>query len=149
MPRHEWAADKGTRIRNGDKVLWTENDYNIGIFNGEAGTVFDVDEDFEEFSLNLGDRVVRIPPMVTYEGPRGVRSYDPRKCVDLAYAVTTHKAQGSEYDNVTYIINKSASFMQNRNNFYTGTMRARTHVHVITDQRSLGYSTWKTYQGAR
>jgi len=149
VPRHPWAADQTVFIRNGDKVIWTENDYELGIFNGETGIVCEVNEDTDEFSLNVGDRVVYIPPNVVYESVRGVKSCDPRKSVDLAYTITTHKSQGSEYDNVVYIINKSASFMQNRNNFYTGTMRARLHVHVITDQRSLGYSTWKTYQGAR
>ncbi len=149
VPRHPWAADKATFIRNGDKVIWTENDYNLSIFNGETGIVCDVVEETDEFSIDVGDRVIYIPPSVTYEGPYGVKSYDPRKSVDLAYAITTHKSQGSEYDNVLYIINKSASYMQNRNNFYTATMRARLHVHLIADQRSLGYSTWKTYQGVR
>lgn len=149
VPRHPWAVDKDTFIREGDKVIWTENDYNLNIFNGETGLVCDVMEAEEEFSIDLGDRIVSIPPIVFYEHQYGERHYDPRKSVELAYAITTHKAQGSEYDNVVYMINKSASFMQNRNNFYTGTMRASKHVHLITDQKSLNLSTWKTYQGAR
>jgi len=149
VPRHPWAADKSTFIRNGDKIIWTENDYNLEIFNGETGVVCDADEEYDTFSIDVGDRVVEVPPIVFYEGPHGQQSYDPRKSVDLAYAITTHKAQGSEYDAVVYIVNKSTSFMQSRNNFYTGCMRARSRVHVITDQRSLSLSVWKTYQGAR
>ncbi len=149
VPRHTWADDKELWLREGDKVIWTENDYNVGIYNGETGLVCDVVEAEEEFSIDLGDRIVVIPPVVTYEGPHGHKSYDPRRSVDLAYAITTHKAQGSEYKNVVYIINKTASFMQNRNNFYTATMRASEHVHLITDQKSISLSTWKTYQGAK
>jgi exodeoxyribonuclease V alpha subunit len=67
-------------------------------------------------------------------------NFDPRKDLDLAYAVTTHKAQGSEYDTVVYVLNKSIYFIQDRNNFYTAITRARRLVHVITDQRSLSAS---------
>ena len=149
LPRHTWAVDKDTFVRDGDKVLWTENDYNLEIFNGETGIVCDADQEAEVFSIDFGDRTVEIPPVAFYEYKGVERSYDPRKRVDLAYAITTHKSQGSEYDAVCYVLNKSASFMQNRNNFYTATMRARNHVHLIADQRSLSLSTYKTYQGAR
>lgn len=146
LPRHPWALDQHTRIRDGDKVIWTENDYNLEIFNGETGIVCEAEQETGEFSIDLGDRTVHIPPVVLYESVSGVKSYDPRCIVDLAYAITTHKAQGSEYKYVVYMINKSCSFMQNRNNFYTATMRAREYVHVISDQRSLQYSTWKRHK---
>ncbi len=149
VPRHTWSEDKELYVREGDKVIWNENDYHLEIFNGETGIVCDVNEDAEEFSIDLGDRIVLIPPIVFYEDARGERSYDPRMSVDLAYAITTHKSQGSEYDNVVYVINRSVSYMQNRNNLYTATMRAKKHVHLISDQKSLHYSTWKTYQGVR
>lgn len=169
LPRHTWAQDKHTRIRVDDKVIWTENDYNLpwldhdytpivdehgsqvcGIFNGETGTICRVDTELELFYIDVGDRIIEVPPIVTYEDARGnLKQYDPRKSVDLAYAITTHKAQGSEYNTIVYMLNKACLFMQSRSNFYTGVTRARNHVTVISDQRSISATVWKTQQGFR
>ena len=146
LPRHPWAEDKFTMVRNGDKVIWTANDYNVEIMNGESGIVQNVNEDAEEFEIDVGDRVVLVPPIITYESSTGMRSYDPRKSVDLGYAVTTHKAQGSEYTHVIYVLNKSSLWIQNRSNFYTASMRARKMVRVVTDAKSLSHSVWKQTQ---
>lgn len=162
LPRHPWAVDKNTVIRVGDKVIWTENDYNIlnfdhnrdpiydehgnheaGVFNGETGIVVEVEEEVESFYIDFGDRIVYVPPVIVYETPHGMRTYDPRKSVDLAYAITTHKAQGSEFLHTCYVMNKSCMFMQTRANFYTGYTRSRNVTHVISDQKSLSTAVWR------
>lgn len=144
LPRHEWAKEEQVRIRVGDKVVCSKNTYDVkadngesGLFNGEAGIVTEIDE-FEGFQIDVGDRVVYIPRNVQRINRAG-NAYlaDPRKDIDLAYVLTTHKCQGSEYSHVVYLMNKSVSFMLNRRNFYTGCSRARKHVTVITDQRSI------------
>lgn len=139
MPRYEWAKTKGVRVRVGDKVIQTKNDYDLGVYNGESGVVTDITA-FGEIIIDLGDREFVCPPEkeVLYKG-NWIR-VDPRKNVDLAYAITTHKAQGSEYKNIVYLLNKSTSFMQCRPNFYTAVTRARDGVVVITDQRSMSQS---------
>jgi exodeoxyribonuclease V alpha subunit len=68
---------------------------------------------------------------------------DPRKDLDLAYAITTHKSQGSEYKNVVYILNKSNLFMINRRNTYTAVTRAREHVYLIADQKGLSAGVYR------
>lgn len=71
---------------------------------------------------------------------------NPQKNLELAYAVTTHKCQGSEFQNIVYCINKAASFNLCRRNIYTAVTRARKSVHLITDQRALALSVQRAEQ---
>lgn len=138
MPRSPWDAKKKLSLQLvvGDKVIWTKNDYQLEIYNGESGVVTSLDNDL--VTIDFGDRVLAIPPWVEYEGADGKsKGYDPRTQLQLAYVITTHKSQGSEYECVAYLMDKYAFMLQNRANFYTGITRARKHVHVISDQRSF------------
>ena len=123
-------------IKVNDKVLWTKNDYNLFIFNGESGTVRGISDD-GTIEIDFGDRSVAVPPIITYYKYGKEAAYDPRKVIELAYAVTTHKSQGSEYDHVVYMMNQSCYMMLNKSNFYTGVTRARKFVWIITDIRSM------------
>jgi exodeoxyribonuclease V alpha subunit len=88
--------------------------------------------------IDVGDRVVEVPPVQTVENKAGkLVQIDPRRTIDLGFVITTHKAQGSEWPHVIYIMNKTSSFMQSRHNLYTGISRARTTATLISDQRSL------------
>jgi exodeoxyribonuclease V alpha subunit len=64
----------------------------------------------------------------------------PQRDIALAYAVTTHKAQGSEFENVIYVIGRSLYRMLNRRNLYTAVTRARQSVKIIYDKDSLSRS---------
>jgi exodeoxyribonuclease V alpha subunit len=146
IPRHNWVKGEGDekggliRMYQGDKVIITRNMYELEVFNGESGRIIEISND-GELVLDLGDREQIIPPVMLVQNRWGkIVEIDPRRDVDLGYVITTHKAQGSEYDNVCYVLNKSTSYMQNRRNFYTATSRGREHVHIITDQRSLSTS---------
>jgi len=159
VPRHKWDMKGGPTLRvcRGDKVIWTQNNYNLDgreinadyrarpdptnqIMNGESGIIVEL-SDMGEIVVDWGDRSTIIWPSVTALDANGrTVNFDPRKDLDLAYAITTHKAQGSEYNTVLYVLNKSTWFIQDRNNFYTAITRARRWVHVVTDQRSLSSS---------
>lgn len=122
----------------GDKVIYTANNYDLGIFNGESGILVEADEDTGEIVVDFGDREQTIPPIMMTVNRYGKEvSYDPRRELDLAYAITVHKSQGSEYKRVVYIINKSNMYMLNRRNFYTAITRAKEHVMVFADQKGL------------
>ena len=160
LPRHDWEKRLPISISVGDKVLWTENQYDLRnewdcyedgikdllhyietprnkrIMNGETGIVTQIDDE-GCVSIDVGDRTVDVPVSITRENKKGMFQYDPRKAIDLAYCITTHKAQGSEYKSVIYILNRSTMFIQCRPNFYTAITRARSHVTVISDQGSL------------
>jgi exodeoxyribonuclease V alpha subunit len=140
LPRHDWAKDVNMRVRIGDKVIITKNNYDLKVYNGETGIVIECSE-YGEVVIDLGDREAVIPPILPVINSYGKTvEIDPRKDVDLAYALTTHKVQGSEYNHIIYILNKSTSFMQGRSNFYTGLTRAKKHAMIITDQFSLAKS---------
>ena len=147
LPRHKWEGDDATiRIQVGSKVVYTANTYDLGneqsVFNGEVGTVESLNDDDGSFDVDFGDRVVTIPPLLIVVRNNGdVIETDPRKNVDLAEVLTTHKMQGSEVAHVTYILNKSTLYGQSRRNFYTAVSRARVHCNVMTDQHSMKKST--------
>lgn len=146
VPRHNWVVgendEKGGMVRFfvGDKVIITSNMYDLHVFNGESGKIIEFDND-DGIVIDFGDREQIIPSSLMVLNRYGrMVEIDPRKNVDLGYAITTHKAQGSEYKRVIYMLNKSTAYMQNRRNFYTAASRGREHVHIITDQRSIGIS---------
>ena len=137
--RQKWSTIEEQRFYVGDKVIFTVNNYGLDVFNGETGiiTLFNADG---SITVNFGDKDITIPVAQEMEGRNGTYYVNPQKDLDLAYVITTHKAQGSEYDRVCYIINRSRAFLLNRKNFYTAITRARSHVTVITDQDALGMS---------
>jgi len=129
----------------GDKVIITRNLYNIacsdgtfGVFNGEMGIVQEIN-DVEDIIIDLGDRIATLPyaEQINLEG-RVFINY-PHRDIDLGYVITTHKAQGSEFDNVIVVLGRSVFGMLNRRNLYTAVTRARDSVHIITDR--VGLST--------
>lgn len=144
IDRHTWYKTKKDedepilKLYVGDKIIQTKNNYDLGVFNGETGIVKDIDFDTGEITIDFGDREQVIPPLLIVQNKNGDDvTIDPRKDIDLGYAITTHKAQGSEYARIVYIINKSNFYMLSRRNFYTAASRAKQHVHLLTDQRGL------------
>lgn len=150
LDRHSWVegenGEKGGKIKVyiGDKVIVTQNLYDLGVFNGETGKVIEVNEDTGELVIDFGDREQAIPPLLLVQNSRGgFSNIDPRKSIDLAYAITVHKSQGSEFKRVVYILNKSNTFSINRRNFYTAVTRAKEHVLLLADQQGLGAAVSK------
>ena len=147
LPRHKWEGDAASiRVQVGSKVVYTANTYDLGneqsVFNGEVGIVENIDEDEGSVDINLGDRIVTIPSLLIMVRDDGtVIETDPRKNIDLAGVLTTHKMQGSEVKEVIYVLNKSTLYGQSRRNFYTAVSRARNKCTVITDQASMKKST--------
>lgn len=142
IARHNWAENNTLRLYVGDKVIYTVNNYGLGIFNGETGIVTELD-DIGQVVIDLGDRHIAIPPIQEMIGKHGSYEMNPQKDIELAYVITTHKSQGSEYNQVCYVMNKSRGFNLNRKNFYTAISRARKKVKVITDQRSIQLSLYR------
>lgn len=143
IERHKWAKTGDLRIYEDDKVIFTVNNYALGIFNGETGLVKEMDE-MGSIVVDFGDKIISIPPMQEVETNRGdLATINPQKDLDLAYVITTHKSQGSEYRNVLYAMNSSRQYLLNRKNFYTGISRARERVTVVTDQKALQFSLFR------
>lgn len=129
-------------IKGGDKFLWTQNDYQLRLFNGEIGYVDWVNSEDGSLQISTDERTILVPPFIqAYSAYHGsVINYDPRKKIELGYAITTHKAQGSEFDTVVYCMSRGSPRLLNRRNLYTAVTRARKNVIIITDRTAMSNS---------
>jgi exodeoxyribonuclease V alpha subunit len=169
LPRNKWEVKNRCFVSIGDKVVCNTNSYDLRnyderyaeyypdgvanrhtyiecpptkqMLNGEVGIITNIDPS-GVLEIDFGDRVVELPPKVNeyHKSKKFFYSFDPRRVIELAYALTTHKCQGSQYDRVAYIMASCAFFNLSRPNFYTGITRAAKHATIITDQRSLATS---------
>jgi len=105
-----------------DKVIQTRNNYDLGVMNGAMGIVTHVGRD--------GSLVVEFDGM-----PVEIEAGSPNlQDLQLAYALTIHKAQGSEFPCAIVVVHKAHAFMHHRNLFYTGVTRAKETAVVIGDR---------------
>ncbi|WP_262268064.1 SF1B family DNA helicase RecD2 [Microvirga yunnanensis] len=108
----------------GDKVMQVRNDYERDVYNGEVGIVREVDRDHGELTVAFDDR----PVVYT------LRELDE---LALAYAVTIHKAQGSEYPAVIIPVASQQASMLRRKLLYTGVTRASRLVVMVGSRAAL------------
>lgn len=122
----------------GDKVIHTVNNYDLDVMNGSTGIIKEINQLEQTITVEFEDQIVEYPTQLSYTTINGyVKYYDPRTQLQLAYVLTTHKTQGSEYKNVIYILNKTVVYMANRENLYTGCSRAKNYVNLITDTQTI------------
>ena len=108
------------RFYAGDKVIQTKNDYELGVMNGAMGIVLGAETD-GSLTVNFDGMPVEIDS-------------DALGNLQLAYATSIHKVQGSEFPCAVVIAHKSHSFMHHRNLLYTAVTRARESVVVLGDR---------------
>jgi len=111
-----------TLFRPGDKVIMIRNNYELDYYNGDVGTVK---------SVSGGKLIVEIRDLIV-EITR-----DVMEDVRLAYGMTIHKSQGSEFENVIISLPKSAGGMLVKNLFYTGVTRAKKRIWIIDENFSM------------
>lgn len=120
----------GERIfREGDRVIQTVNDYEKIIFNGEIGEIFSIDKDRSLAVLRFEDG----------DGERFIEYTmdELRDEVEHAYALTVHKAQGSEFDSVLLVMSMSHYVFLHRNWFYTAITRAKRVLTLFAHPRAI------------
>ncbi len=105
-----------------DKVIQTRNDYELGVMNGTVGRVTRLDRD-GTMAIDFEGNIVELRP-----------AGEQFRNLQLAYAMTIHRAQGSEFPVAVVVVHKAHSFMHHRNLFYTGVTRAKKTAIVIGDQ---------------
>jgi exodeoxyribonuclease V alpha subunit len=124
-PNQSSSIEKfGTLFTLGDKIIVTSNDYEKEIFNGDIGLIQSIRPDHEDILIQIDDRTIAIP-------------YSELDLLSLAYAITIHKSQGSEYPAVIIPIVQQHSIMLKKNLFYTGISRGKKLVILIGQERSL------------
>jgi exodeoxyribonuclease V alpha subunit len=118
------TVEAGHRARPypGDKVIQTKNDYELGVMNGAMGVVVDATPD-GSLSIDFDGRRVEIKS-----------GSDALGNIQLAYATSIHKVQGSEFPCAVVIAHKSHSFMHHRNLLYTAVTRAKDSVILLGDR---------------
>jgi exodeoxyribonuclease V alpha subunit len=115
----------GRAYRLGDRVLQLKNDYDLGVFNGDLGTVRAVDPVEQELLLVLDDgREVRYPFASLF-------------ALTHAYAISVHKAQGAEFPVVILPLLTSHAPMLGRTLLYTALTRARELIIVVGQSKAL------------
>lgn len=119
------SVTRGERIlRIGDKVMQTRNDYELGVFNGDIGRLVYIDDKKNTLKVAFDEREV------TFEAAQ-------QDALTLAYAMSIHKSQGSEYPAVVIPLTMQHFVMLHRNLFYTAVTRAKHLVVLIGDHRAL------------
>jgi exodeoxyribonuclease V alpha subunit len=114
----------GCRFRPGDKVMQLKNNYNREVFNGDGGRVEKINFEAQEMTVN-------------FEGRPVVYDFSELDELTLAYAITIHKAQGSEFPAVVMPLTSGHHIMLERNLLYTGLTRGRRLVVLIGSARAL------------
>jgi exodeoxyribonuclease V alpha subunit len=114
----------GSIFRLGDKVMQTVNNYQKEVFNGDIGLISRIDEVEQEVTVDYDGRPV---------------AYDLAELDELAlaYALTIHKSQGSEYPAVVIPLHTQHYLMLQRNLLYTGITRGKKLVVLVGSKKAL------------
>ncbi|MGZ8939828.1 MAG: ATP-dependent DNA helicase, partial [Limisphaerales bacterium] len=122
---HDTAVEKfGWQFRVGDKVIQTENNYDKEVFNGDIGQITSIDPAEKEVRIN-------------FEGKEAVYDYGELDELALAYAITIHKSQGSEFPVVVIPLATQQYLLLQRNLVYTGITRGKKLVILVGQRKAL------------
>lgn len=114
----------GWTFRRGDKVLQTVNNYTKEVFNGDIGQIMAIDTVEQEI-------------VIEFDGREVVYDFNDLDELTLAYAMTVHKAQGSEYPAVIIPLHMQHYLLLQRNLLYTALTRGRKLVVVVGSRKAL------------
>ncbi len=120
--KHQLRIGEKT-LRVGDRVIHRRNNYDLGVFNGDIGRILDIDN--EEMTCTVA---------FSPDGREVLYQHENITELDLAYAITIHKSQGSEFPVVIMPVLTQHFKMLFRNLIYTGLTRAR-HLAVLVGSR--------------
>lgn len=113
----------GYTFHKGDKILTIRNNYKGGYFNGDIGYITDINED-GNIMIGIDNNII---PM----------KFSWLEDIVPAYAITVHKAQGSEFDTVVIVLPKNPSIMLDKNLIYTSITRSKKNVIILSENDAL------------
>lgn len=121
-------GDKVMQIRNNYQLEWRKvedsDEKGLGVFNGDVGYIIEIDKKNQKLSVLYDDRVVLYDFLLLDE-------------IELAYAVTVHKSQGSEFDVIVMPMFETHRLLMTRNLLYTAITRAKSLVVLVGREEVL------------
>ncbi len=128
LAEFEWG---GRVFRVGDKVMQIRNNYDKGVFNGDVGWIRSINKENSGLKVEFLEEAG--PMLVDY----GFAELDE---LILAYAITVHKSQGSEYPAIVMPLNREHSMLLQRNLLYTAITRAKRLCVLVGQLRALSWA---------
>ncbi len=135
-PDQPEISGAGGHFRTKDKVMHLKNNYQKDVFNGDIGTIIDVDRQTKEI-------------LVDYYGRTVAYSSDEASELTLAYAITVHKSQGSEYPAVIVPLMTHHYPMLQRNLLYTAITRGKQLVVLVGTKKAFHIALNRENTGKR
>ncbi len=137
-------GDKVMQIKNNYQMEWERIDRDekgLGVFNGDVGFITDIDQKSQKLTVVFDDRMVQYDFMLLDE-------------LELAYAITVHKSQGSEFDVVVMPVFDTHRLLMTRNLLYTAITRAKALVVLVGQEEYVRMfvendNTQKRYSGLK
>ena len=123
------VGDKVMQIKNNYQLEWRKFDSNekgLGVFNGDVGFIMEIDNRKRKLFVAYDDRCVAYDFAILDE-------------LELAYAVTVHKSQGSEFDVVVIPLFEVHRLLMTRNLLYTAITRAKNLVVLVGQEEVIHY----------
>lgn len=118
-------GDRVMQIKNNYDIPWVKgNEYGAGIFNGDIGTLLQIKPATRLMKIRFDDR-------------EAIYSFDHINQLELAYAITVHKSQGSEYDAVIMPVCSVMPQLSYRNLLYTAVTRAKSKMILVGSQEDI------------
>lgn len=131
------VAEKfGWQFRARDKVIQTENNYDKEVFNGDIGQIISIDPIEKEIKVQFEHRKV-------------IYDFGELDELSLAYAITIHKSQGSEFPVVVMPVATQQYMLLQRNLVYTGVTRGRKLVVIVGQKKALGMAVNNSKNASR
>jgi exodeoxyribonuclease V alpha subunit len=123
-PEQQGITHGSRTFKLNDKVMQIVNNYDKEVFNGDIGWVSRIDQEDRELTIDFDGR------LIAYE-------YSDLDEIVLAYAISVHKSQGSEYPVVILPVTTQHYLLLQRNLIYTGITRAKKLVVLIGTKKAL------------
>jgi len=123
-----WFRNDNYEFFEKDKVIIIKNDWNLGVCNGDIGTIESITEEYVSITLESDEVKVMTINKASYS-------------LELAYCLTIHKSQGSEYDVVCVVLQKDHQRMLSTNLIYTAFTRASKKLLVFSDEFARTFRT--------
>jgi len=124
-PSPNYVIVGAKKLKMGDKVMQIRNNYEKDVFNGDIGRIVTLDRENQRVRVNFDGRIVEY-------------DFSELDELQLSYAISIHKSQGSEYPAVVMPVHTQHYIMLQRNLIYTGVTRARRLVCIVGTKQALG-----------